>query len=799
MQTSFSSSDPHTAPTFGLTSAEVEAHRSAGQDNRQPTQLTKSTWQIVKDNVFTAFNATNALIGLCLFLVQSYANMFFLFIIALNSLIGVFQELRSRNAVRKLSLLSSPTAHVLRDGIEREIPFEEIVLDDCIVLRGGDQICADAVVVSGSIEVNESLLTGESDSIGKDEEDSLLSGSYVIAGQCVAQVIHVGESNYATQISQAARSFKPIHSELFTSLRKVFRVTGFIIPPVGILLFLQAYVFRGDGITDAVVTTSAALLGMLPKGLMLMTSLSLGLSVYKLATRNRTLVRDLYSIETLAHVDTLCLDKTGTLTEGSMTVSQFVPVSDLPEPFGSDIQAALETYLVASQDNNATAQALRAHFSAPGKNLPIESAVPFASERKWGAVHFSGFGTLLMGASDILLAKHVAMPDSISDARRHAERVLCLAYCPEPVAKDTPLPELTPVAWIALNDPVRSDAADTLALFLQEGVDLLIISGDHAETVSAVAERLGLPHPERCCDASQWQNEEQMRRDLAHCKYFGRVRPEQKHQLVKLLQEAGHKVAMTGDGVNDVLALKAADCSVAMASGSDVARQVAQVVLIDSSLSSLPAVLMEGRRVVNNIQRVASLFFMKTVYSILLSIASVLLRMPFPFIPLQITLYDAALEGYPTFFLALEPKHERIKGSFLENVFSRAAPSGILLVINIILIQFLRAPLGIAEIDAVTLMYYLMGWGCVVLQYRTMRPLNAYRGFLLVTSGVGFFVAAWLFRSLLELSTLTSVTGVLFAVLALLNPAFCVWIARLYQHLLKRFRAFRHRKNDSLH
>ena len=778
------------AAAQGLSAAEVTARQAAGQDNRQPAQLSKSTWQIVKDNVFTAFNAINALIGLCLLLVRSYENMFFLLVIALNSLIGVVQELRARRAVEKLTLISSPNARVLRDGAESSIPFEQIVLDDCIVLDSGQQICADAVVLSGNIEVNESLLTGEADSIAKGEGAALLSGSYVIAGRCLARVVHVGESNYATQITQAARAYKPLHSDLFTSLQKVFKVTGLIIPPVGILLFLQAWLLRGDGLTDAVVSTAAALLGMLPKGLMLLSSMSLALSVYKLATRSRTLVRDLYSIETLAHVDTLCLDKTGTLTQGQMSVSQLIPAQPLPAPWGQDSEAALAAYLAASTDNNATSQALRARFGREDAPLATLHGVPFASERKWGAVNFAAGGALLLGAPDILLPADLPWPEEVRQAHRQAQRILCLAHSVEHVAPRQPLPtNLQPSAWILLQDPLRHDAADTLQLFTDEGVDIKIISGDHPATVSAIAQQLRLPNAQHCADASAWQSEDELRQAATQCHYFGRVRPEQKLALIRALQQEGHQVAMTGDGVNDVLALKTADCSIAMAAGSDVARQVAQVVLVDSTLSSLPDVLMEGRRVVNNITRVSSLFFMKTVYSILLSLLSVLLGMPFPFIPIQITLIDLALEGYPSFFLALEPRHEPIGGSFLETVFRRAAPSGMLLTLYIVFIQLFAGRLGISAGESVTVMYGLLGWSAVVLQYRTVRPLNALRSFLLITSGAGFFVAAYLFRELLALLTPLSPGGLLlFGVLALLTPLLCALLSRCYDWVLARWR-----------
>lgn len=793
------SSEQHTnrpqTKLSGLSEAEVSQRVAQGLDNRQPPQLTKTNWQILRDNVFTSFNAMNLAIALCLLYVHSYKNMLFMVVVILNSMIGVFQELRSRNAVRKLSLISAANAKVMRDGKEATLPFEQIVLDDILVLDGGQQISADSIIRTGSIEVNESLLTGESDSISKDSGDTLLSGSFVIGGRCLAQVQAVGESNYATQVTQAARAYKPVHSEIFRSLQKVFRVTGFIIPPVAVLLFIQAFIIRQEGFTLAIETTAAAILGMLPKGLMLLTSMSLGISVYKLATKNRTLVRDLYSIETLAHVDTLCLDKTGTLTEGKMSVHELLIESTLPAPFGEDVERAISAYLDASKDNNATSMALSSRFAPQSSELSLQSTVTFSSERKWSSVTFANFGTLYIGAPDIL-AHNQVFPEAVEQAQKKAQRVLCFCYGEEEPEKDKLPTSLSVVAWILLEDPLREDAKASLELFQQEGVTVKIISGDHPRTVSAVAHQLNLSHWDECADASAWTSDEELQKAALSCNLFGRVRPEQKLKLVEALQNDGHKVAMIGDGVNDVLALKKADCSVAMAGGSDVARQVAQVVLVDSTLSALPAVLMEGRRVVNNITRVASLFFMKTVYSTLLSILAVFTGSAFPFIPIQITLMDLALEGYPAFFLALEPRYDRIQGTFLRTVFDRAAPSGILVVLYIFVMQWLQGPLKFTDIQTLTVMYFLMGWCAIVLQYRASRPLNGFRAFLLITSGVGFYVAAMLFHKLLALSIPTIPMLLCFAVLAAFNGPLCILMSKLYRKTLEWIMSMRKKRQE---
>ncbi len=583
----------------------------------------------------------NLLIAIALALVGAWSNMMFICIIAVNTLIGIVQELHAKKLVEKLSLLSAPTVRVIRDGKHSEIPIHELVEQDVIELEAGNQVCSDCVILVGEAEVNESLLTGESDPVLKPEGSHLLSGSFIASGRCRACVEHVGAENYAAAIAREAKRLRGIHSELLSSMRKVTHFTAFLIPPLGILLFLEAFLLRGDTLNHAVVTTAAGLLGMLPKGLVLLISISLAVGIITLS-RKKVLVQELFALETLAHVDTLCLDKTGTLTQGKMQVE-------------SDV------------------------FS------PIHK-IPFSSERKWSAIEFQNAGTFVIGAPERLGA---SVPPHLERDEQTGKRLLLAGYTKEPLDQNGPLPHIQELAYIVISDSIRPNAAETLAYFQKEGVALKLISGDNPVTVSALAKQVGFPEAERYLDMTGITEEAQIEKAAADYSIFGRVSPLQKKQLVQALQKKGHVVAMTGDGVNDLLALRQADCSIAMAQGSDAARQISQVVLLDSDFSALPSVLSEGRRVVNNITRVAGVFFVKTIYSVLLSLVCLVLNIPFPFMPIQITLIDLIIEGYPAFFISFEPDNRRITGRFLPSVLRRAFPNAVsILICFVVLLAF---------------------------------------------------------------------------------------------------------------
>lgn len=657
----------------GLSAAQVQQKKESGKQNLPPEKSTKSTSQILKDNICTLFNLFNVLIAIALALVGAWSNMMFICIIAVNTLIGIVQELHAKKLVEKLSLLSAPTVRVIRDGKHSEIPIHELVEQDVIELEAGNQVCSDCVILVGEAEVNESLLTGESDPVLKPEGSHLLSGSFIVSGRCRACVEHVGAENYAAAIAREAKRLRGIYSELLSSMRKVTHFTAFLIPPLGILLFLEAFLLRGDTLNHAVVTTAAGLLGMLPKGLVLLISISLVVGINTLS-RKKVLVQELFALETLAHVDTLCLDKTGTLTQGKMQVEKVYSA----EPQGSVLfEELIGSFLQYTDDNNATFQALKAHFAASDVFSPIHK-IPFSSERKWSAIEFQNAGTFVIGAPERLGA---SVPPYLERDEQTGKRLLLAGYTKEPLDQNSPLPHIQELAYIVISDSIRPNAAETLAYFQKEGVALKLISGDNPVTVSALAKQVGFPEAERYLDMTGITEEAQIEKAAADYSIFGRVSPLQKKQLVQALQKKGHAVAMTGDGVNDLLALRQADCSIAMAQGSDAARQISQVVLLDSDFSALPSVLSEGRRVVNNITRVAGVFFVKTIYSVLLSLVCLVLNIPSPFMPIQITLIDLIIEGYPAFFISFEPDNRRITGRFLPSVLRRAFPNAVSILI----------------------------------------------------------------------------------------------------------------------
>lgn len=750
------------APTAeqGLSDRQVQARKAQGLFNRQPQGMLRTNWQIVCQNLFTLFNAFNFGIALCIAWVGAYENLLFLLIIIANLVIGIVQEIRSKQAVEKLSLISAPRACVVREGKQRQIATEELVLDDVMVLQAGNQICADAVVLTGEVECNEALLTGEADPILKCKGDLLLSGSFLVSGTCKAQVEHVGEQNYATQIAAAARAQKKFRSELMADMQKVIRFTSAFLVPIGILLFCRAYFLLGEPIRDCVVTTSAAVLGMLPKGLVLLTSISLAVGVVKLA-RKRTLVQELYCIETLSRVDVLCLDKTGTITQGKMAVAGMI---DLQAPLPMDLAHAMGVFAGLSEDENATQLALRAHFPAVLDEEKV-AQVPFSSARKWSCITTRQSGSIVVGAPDILMKDQAfSLPVQVEEKMQNGARVLMVAHSDCVVTSES-LPPLTPMGFIFVQDPVREDAAEILRFFREQGVQIKIISGDNPVTIASVARQAGLSQCDCFIDASTLHTEAEIAAAAQRCHIFGRVTPEQKKQLIQALKALGHTVAMVGDGVNDVLALKEADCSVAMAAGSDAARQVSQLVLMDSNFSSLPAVVMEGRRVVNNITRTASLFLLKTTFSFLLSFITLFSSMTYPFSPIQLSVIGSMMQGIPAFFLALEPSRERIRGNFLYTVLHAAFPSGFLIAINIVIIHLLSGILPMTELDVATLNVYMTGLAAQLLLVRVCRPLNRMRGILCVTMMAGFFALVCVFHEMLGIALLNSVTLPVFVVM----------------------------------
>ena len=749
---------------LGLTEAEVLERKEKGQVNIVEEKTVKSNWEIVAGNVFTLFNLYNFLIAVALMSVGAYSNLAFMLIIILNICIGSFQEIHAKNMVAKLSVLTVSKVDVIRDGKEKSINVDELVLDDITILSLGNQISSDSVVIDGKVEVNESLLTGESDTIVKMPGDKLFSGSYVVSGKCYAKVEKVGKDNLAVEITLKSKKHKKVNSELLNSMRKVTRLTSFIIIPVGVLLFIQAFFFRDEVMKSSVVSTAAALLGMLPKGLVLLISISLATGVIKLA-KKKVLVQDLYSVETLAHVDTLCLDKTGTITEGKMQVSNVEILNEEIMPIS--INQALSAFVNEIGDNNGTFQALKEYFKETDI-FEVDYKNQFSSERKWSSISFKGIGSIIVGAPERLTAKsNFVIKDSMVEAQKQGKRVLLVGFSKD-IVEDI-LPDIEIVAAIELSDPLRKNAKEMLGFFKGEGVTVKVISGDNPLTVSSIAKQAGLEDYESYIDLSTIESDDEIIDLVDKYSIFARVSPNQKSLLVQALQAKGHTVAMTGDGVNDVIALRQADCSITLPEASDVAKQVSQIVLLNSDFSVLKDVLMEGRRVVNNITNVATIFFIKTLYSVMLSILNIITCTAFPFIPIQITLVDLAIEGYTSFFISFEPNGKQIKERFLKSVLKNSFPYSLVIIINIITLYFLAPSLGITEHKMTTLMYYMIGFTSILAVIRVCRPFNKMRIFLCTTTAIGFFVATILFRNLLHLSKLGIQELVLFLSLAILS------------------------------
>lgn len=749
---------------LGLTEAEVLERKKRGQINIVEEKTVKSNWEIISGNVFTLFNLYNFLIAIALMSVGAYSNLAFMLIIILNICIGSFQEIHAKNMVAKLSVLTVSKVDVIRDGKEKSIGVDEVVLDDITILNMGNQISSDSVVIDGKIEVNESLLTGESDTIVKMPGDKLYSGSYVVSGKCYAKVEKVGKDNLAAEITLKSKKHKRVNSELLNSMRKVTRLTSFIIIPVGVLLFVQAFFFRDQVIKSSVVSTAAALLGMLPKGLVLLISISLATGVIKLA-KKKVLVQDLYSVETLAHVDTLCLDKTGTITEGKMQVSNVQTFNE--EIMTISVNQALSAFVNEIGDNNGTFQALKEYFKG-NDNFEVDYKNSFSSERKWSSISFKDIGSIIVGAPERLTAKsNFEIKENMIEAQKQGKRVLLVGFSKD-IVEDI-LPDIEIVAAIELSDPLRKNAKEMLGFFKGEGVTVKVISGDNPLTVSSIAKQAGLEDYESYIDLSTIESDDEIIDLVDEYSIFARVSPNQKSLLVQALQAKGHTVAMTGDGVNDVIALRQADCSITLPEASDVAKQVSQIVLLNSDFSVLKDVLMEGRRVVNNITNVATIFFIKTLYSVMLSILNIITCTAFPFIPIQITLVDLAIEGYTSFFISFEPNGKQIKEKFLKSVLKNSFPYSVVIIINIIVLYFLAPALGIAEPKMTTLMYYMIGFTSILAVIRVCRPFNKMRVFLCTTTAIGFFVATILFRNLLHLSKLGIQELIVFLVMAIFS------------------------------
>ena len=788
----------------GLTDEQVNERIEQGKVNADENPNTRTYKQIVRENTLTFFNFLNLVLLVLVLLVGSYKNAFFVCIIIINTLIGIAQEIRAKKTIDKLAILTAKKSIVIREGKKWTVPTEELVLDDLVCLKTGDQVPADAKVLEGSVEVNESLLTGESDNLPKNVGDELFSGSFVTAGEACCQIIHVGKDNYAAQITSEAKEFKRHNSELKNSLNAILKVISIIIVPLGALLFYKQYYIVGNTFKASVVSMVAGVLGMIPEGLVLLTSVALTLGALVLANK-KTLVQELYCIETLARVDTLCLDKTGTITEGTMCVERVESwcesllrnlTEDKEEPdegrmlqdqeiqpenaetqnpdTGSqteadqaetiDETAALQdiheiedmmgNLMYVLKDQNATIDALRKRFPTKTSMTP-EHIIPFSSDRKYSGAVFEDRGTYLMGAAQFLFPE--GREEILDVCQKYAQeglRVLTLAHSSQ-MAEGTELPaDLEPVALLLLTDVIREEAPDTLKFFDSQEVDLKVISGDDPVTVSAIAKRAGLKNAESYVDATTLETEEDLEEAVSKYSVFGRVTPQQKKEMVQALQKQGHTVAMTGDGVNDVLALKEADCSIAMAQGSDAAKNIANVVLLDSSFASMPHIVNQGRRVVNNIRTAASMFLIKTMFSVMLSLLTIFFGNTYPFEPIQMSLISACAVGIPTFLLAQENNYDKIDHTFLRHVFLNAFPAAITISSCVFAIMLVCQNVYHSNAMLSTACVLVTGWNYMAALKTVYAPLNTYRKVIIYGMQFIFFAAAVIFQKLLALGSL---------------------------------------------
>ena len=760
----------------GLSKKEVEEQIKIGNINKMPNDNLKSTWRIIFDNVFTLFNFYNLIIAIALICVKAYTNVFFFFIIMINVMIGIIQEIHGRNLVKKLSILNEAKTTVIRNGKEKKINIDEIVLGDTIILAQGDQIPSDSYIINGEVEVNEALLTGESDLILKNKNSKLLSGSYIVSGKCYAIVEKVGENNFANKIINSAKKQKPNNSELINSMKKVTKFTSFAIIPIGIILFIQAYITRQVDLTQSVIATSAALLGMLPKGLVLLITISLESGVIKLA-KKQVLVQDSYSIESLAHIDTICLDKTGTITTGKMKVADVTLYKENILPV--DFNKIMTAFVNGMGDNNATFKALQKHFKGNTEYEKIDN-ISFSSERKWSSISFKDIGSVVVGAPERLFEKSSeTMPQKITELQKHGKRVLAVAYTKQIIDKPE-LPNLEIIASIILEDPLRKNAKEMLGYFKEQCIDVKIISGDNALTVSNISKEAGLENYSSYIDLSTIEKDEDIKNVVDKYSIFFFFLPHQKSIIIKALQEKNHKVAMTGDGVNDVIALRESDCSITLPDATESAKQVSKIVLLNSDFSVLKGVLMEGRRVVNNITNVARIFFIKTIYSVLLSIFCILTNMQFPFIPIQITLIDLIIEAYTSFFISFEKNERPIKGTFLKTALSNALPFALVIMLNIVFLTLAGNIIGIPKDSLSTIMYLLIGFVSILAVQETCMPFDKKHLFLFSTTAIGFFVAVILFKDLLHLANLTK-ENIILTVLLMCISYILIFIKRKYK------------------
>lgn len=774
----------------GLTAQQVQEHRMHGWTNQPVDPPSKTTKEIIQENVFTYFNLIFLVLAVLLCLVGSFRDLTFLPVIVLNTLIGIIQETRAKKVLDNLTMLNAPHAMVIRDGKKSQINAEDLVVDDIVIFEAGNQVCADAEVCAGEVQVNESLLTGESDEITKRKGDQLMSGSFIVSGQCHARLDKVGADSYISRLTLEAKAMQNTEqSEMIRSLDKLVKWVGVAIIPIGIILFIQAFVFQGEGFRSSVTSMIAAVIGMIPEGLYLLASVALAVSSIRLAQK-KVLLHDMKCIETLARVNVLCVDKTGTITENTMEVQDVIPTKEYEEGKLRPLSELLGDFTAAQSSDNITMEAMKRYFKiVSGKKAVAKTG--FSSASKYSSVTFEEASYVLGAPEFVLKEQYENYEEAISAHASKGARVLVFGTAKEePDGK--PLKEaVTPLAYVLLANPIRQEAKETFTYFAEQGVEVKVISGDNPLTVSEVAKEAGIAGAERYVDASTLHTEEEMRAAVLNNAVFGRVTPNQKRKFVQILKEEGKTVAMTGDGVNDVLALKDADCSIAMASGSDAAAQASQLVLLESDFSCMPEVVLEGRRVVNNIQRSASLFLVKNIFSFLLSLVSFVFMFTYPLEPSQISLISMFTIGVPAFFLALEPNKNIIKGHFLTNVFLKALPAALTDVLAVGALVIFGRTFGVSSADISTAATMLLSIVGFMILYTISAPMNVLRGVILGGCIVGLLFCSIFLNDLFAITGMTTKCVMLFVVFAIATEPvlrYLTWLIGKLRFYYKRLR-----------
>ena len=759
----------------GLTREQVALRVAQQQTNKVKNVNSKSYKNIFVSNICTIFNLIALVVVIAVLAVGSFSNALFFVIIFANITVGIVQEIKAKRAIEKLSLVSAPTAVVIREGQRQEIPSSELVLDDRVLLEAGKQICADCVVLEGSIEVNESLLTGESVSVRKNPGDPLYGGSFVVSGSCTALADKVGEASYVQQLSAQAKQYKKPNSELMKAMKKIINFIGIIIIPMACLMGWNNYRATGGDIVETVTQTAGSIIGMIPAGMFLLTSVALAVGVINLA-KKKTLVQDLYCIEMLARTTVLCLDKTGTLTDGNMSVQAGVPLTNQ-----HDLPAVVRSVVTATKDHNLTAEALLRGFGE-AELYEATAALPFSSARKLSGASFGSRGSYVLGAPEFI--PRGSDPELDARIQRHAEeglRVLLVAHSDRPLSEEDFPDRFDPIGLILLEDHIREDAPETIRHFRENGVALKVISGDNPATVANVAARVGIAGAEKYINLTGLSDEE-VAAAATQYNVFGRVTPDQKAILIKALKAAKKTVAMTGDGVNDILAMKQADCSIAMAAGAEAARSVAHLVLLDSNFASMPSVVYEGRRVINNIQKSSSLFFMKTLFSLMLSLITILAGIAYPFTTSNMLLIEFFITGLSTFFLALQPNHNLVRGKFISTVVRNALPAAVVMVASVLAALALGPAVGLNEKQTSSMAVLAVTFTAYIVLAVVAWPWDRYRLILILCVFAGLVLAGTFLKGLIGIVAIPWVG--FFTLVGILAVAFPVY-------LLMRFLFFR--------